>query len=466
MRLHLLLGSAVAAALVTGAAASTGGPVGPSVTAIGVDRALTNYVPVAFSAAQAGQLSLRWSAKLDGAIHSAPLYVTAEHVGTYVGGVVYVATEAGSIYALRARNGSTLWRRTVARPLTACGTSFGITSSPVIDEQAHRLYTIGANGLLDALDTRTGRVVPGWPVRVVKQPQLEYVWGGLQLYAGSVYVGVASYCDHAGADGYVVAVDAARAAVTHVFDVVPGPGNLGGVWGWGGLSIDPAANRLYVATGNSIVHRNGNLIEDAGYAERVVALTPALRPLASWRRADSPGEIAGDADFGAAPLLFQPPGCPPLVSANSKNAYTYVWDRTKPDTPPLFKDELGSTKSDDPFIGRPTYIPSLREIVVAQAAFIQNGQSVRGLEAFTIDASCRFHSAWTVNVGGGPGPPALAVGGVVFWASPSAGLLVGVDAATGQVAFSYHEGPAYGPLLWAGDLLVGGAEDGTLRAFG
>ena len=36
-----------------------------------------------------------------------------------------------------------------------------------------------------------------------------------------------------------------------------------------------------------------------------------------------------DYDFGAAPLLFRPRGCPPLAAANNKNTHLYVWDRTR-----------------------------------------------------------------------------------------------------------------------------------------
>jgi hypothetical protein len=46
----------------------------------------------------------------------------------------------------------------------------------------------------------------------------------------------------------------------------------GGVWGWGGVSIDPRSGDVFAATGNSI----GTTREDDGYAESVVRLSPTL----------------------------------------------------------------------------------------------------------------------------------------------------------------------------------------------
>jgi hypothetical protein len=38
----------------------------------------------------------------------------------------------------------------------------------------------------------------------------------------------------------------------------------------------------------------------------------------AWNRPEGIPSVE-DNDFGAAPLLFQPPGCPPLAAANAKN---------------------------------------------------------------------------------------------------------------------------------------------------
>ena len=45
-----------------------------------------------------------------------------------------------------------------------------------------------------------------------------------------------------------------RAAGATVWDPVPGPQNLGGIWGWGGISVDPRDGSIFTAVGNSHVH--------------------------------------------------------------------------------------------------------------------------------------------------------------------------------------------------------------------
>lgn len=88
-----------------------------------------------------------------------------------------------------------------------------------IDLGRRVLYEIGAGGDLHALDLATGEERPGWPLRLIERYEYEYVWGGLQLIGGRIYVPVASYCDETdpagvAADGRLVAVDAAGSAAS------------------------------------------------------------------------------------------------------------------------------------------------------------------------------------------------------------------------------------------------------------
>jgi hypothetical protein len=60
-----------------------------------------------------------------------------------------------------------------------------------------------------------------WPVKVVSRTHTEYVWGGLRL------------------------VGAAPTAAPLRLDPVPGPDNLRGIWGWGGVSVAQSVVLLY-----------------------------------------------------------------------------------------------------------------------------------------------------------------------------------------------------------------------------
>jgi hypothetical protein len=96
----------------------------------------------------------------------------------------------------------------------------------------------------------------------------------------------------------------------------------GGIWGWGGASIDPANGHVWVATGNSI-DVTGEAFDDA---ESVVELGPDLHRIQGTHAPGVPG--AGDYDFGATPLLFQSQSCGALVAALNKNGSLYLWSRS------------------------------------------------------------------------------------------------------------------------------------------
>ena len=227
--------------------------------------------------------------------------------------------------------GRLVWKRSLGPTVRqVCDAQGGIESTPALDIALGRLYVIGANGMLQALSLATGKPVPGWHVKIIQRTDVETAWGALRVAGNSIYVPVASWCDKgdaAGAwDGELVAVDRTTHRISPRFDVVPGRHNGGGIWGPGGVAIDPADGSIWTATANSVVETNGSLIEDAPFAERVLHLSTKLKVLASVVEPDS-NEVLGDQGFGSTPMLFQPPGCPALLAVNSKDSYTYVWRR-------------------------------------------------------------------------------------------------------------------------------------------
>src|SRR6266545_1342768 len=111
--------------------------------------------------AKLGKVHKAWSSPaLDGAVYAQPLVV---------GSRVYVATEANSVYALSASSGKVVWRRNVGTPVSGgslpCGniSPSGITSTPVIDGAASRIYALafqrsGPHHELYALDLASGAI--------------------------------------------------------------------------------------------------------------------------------------------------------------------------------------------------------------------------------------------------------------------------------------------------------------------
>src|SRR5207237_803114 len=198
--------------------------------AYGHDGRLDNaVVSPAFRPSTVPNLRERWRAQLDGTVVASPLFT---------GGVLYVATQGGSVYALAAADGHLQWQQTTGTTPACGGFPFGISSTGAIDRARGLLYEIGADAELD----------------------------GSFLCAG--------------------------VGNSHVFD-----------------------------------EACGCFLDNVLYGDRLVKLTPDLRVVQS----NYPPGInpQGDQDFGSAPLLFQPHGCPPLAAANNKDGLRYIWDRTK-----------------------------------------------------------------------------------------------------------------------------------------
>jgi hypothetical protein len=151
-------------------------------------------------------LKTAWSHSLDGAVYASPIV----HAG-----IVYVATEGGSIYSYAA-NGNLRWRTHLADPVAlsdlasrgaTCGNinPLGITGTPVYDPASGRLFAVAetlVNGnvqhQLVAVNANTGAVIGR---RVVKPPKgnvaAHQERGALALSAGRVLVafgGLAGDC--------------------------------------------------------------------------------------------------------------------------------------------------------------------------------------------------------------------------------------------------------------------------------
>ncbi|MFL5966506.1 MAG: PQQ-binding-like beta-propeller repeat protein [Gaiellaceae bacterium] len=459
---------AVVAAVALGAPASAAGEAWDWL-AYGRDTQLTNDVASSsITRANARDVKLWWSDRLDGAVIASPLSARVQ-VGVRRRQLVFAATEAGSIYAVSADTGAVVWQRTFPTTQTdACGT-FGVSSTGAIDLGRKLLYVAAGDGSIHALDLATGAEAAPWPVQLLDRPDVEYVWGGLKLIGGKLYVPVASYCDapdaHGlAAEGRIAAIDPASAQVVAMWDPVPGFGNLGGVWGWGGVSAAPGGSTLYTAVGNSYVFSDacGCFVDDVGYGDNLVALSTDLsQVLAANKPPAVPNQ--GDEDFGAAPLVFQPRGCPPLLAAKNKMGVVFVWARDRIDDGPIASLGLGDGTS--PFVGAPTYDASRQMIVITQVVVAGKGTGY-GLAGFDLAANCTFRELWRVPLGRGNQAPAIVVGNVVFAAGGDGGGFGAVDIANGGQLWSYPTtARTFAPLIEVGGTVFGGDLGGMLYAF-
>jgi putative pyrroloquinoline-quinone binding quinoprotein len=336
-----------------------------------------------------------------------------------------------------------------------CGITFGVSSTGAIDLARGKLYAIGADGQLHALDLATGADAAGFPIDLIPAPSAQHVWGGLRIVGDRLYVPFSSYCDEIEdgdhlADGGIVSVALANPADRVFFDPVPGEGNGGGIWGYGGVSAERDGSYLYAGVGNSHVFDPAcNCdVDNAPYGDHLVKLTPDLRVVdANY----PPGiEAQGDQDFGSAPVLFQPHDCPPLAAANNKNGLLYIWNRGDLAAGPIATFGVGDAEA--PFVGQPSWSSRLQTLFATEArvpkAGPKDGDGIVAVKASYL--GCHFEEIWQTRIGAGNQAPPLLVGDVVFAGGGSEGLYA-LDGRTGRVLWTGSTDGArtFSPLIAA-----------------
>jgi outer membrane protein assembly factor BamB len=235
--------------------------------------------------------------------------------------------------------------------------------------------------------------------------------------------------------------------------------NGGGIWGPGGVSIDPATGDVFTATGNALTNP-----ESFRYCENVVELSSTLRVLGS----NYPGLTGLDVDFGATPILYQPPGCPAMVAAKNKSGVLVTYERGNVSAGPAQRPQIASS-NDWQFNGIPAWSDTTHLLYISNSS--DSAQARHGLVALSVDANCKLRLAWQTMVGpnfASVSPPTVA-GGVVYYGDGPDSQLLAFDAVTGAQLWSSQStitGGIYGaPMVVNGQVYVG-AWDGKLHAFG
>ena len=407
----------------------------------GYSNARTGSAPSShLSVRSAAKLRVAWRTQLDGPINTQPLVIHGVRTREGVRKLVVVGTEHGEVAALNARTGRVLWRHRVAvRRITPdCAASpdgrFGVTGTPVVDRRAGRVYVVDVAGEVWALRLATGRTVPGWPVRIVGQ-SAAFVWGGLSLFHGWLYVPVASLCDGGHYRGGVVAVRVRHPArIARWYAVPAGRDYGGGVWGWGGVSID-GGGRVYAATSNSL----GPDGESVGHAESVVQLRAGLRLL----QADDPLRPpfgTSDRDFGTTPVLIRRSGCPPQLVAINKDGELFLYDRDHVSAGPRQRLQVGRDATYViPLIGLPAFSVASDTLVLEKPSRPPGSSVGPGVVAYRLLADCRLAFDWhqTFDPPDSGSAPMIA-GHVVFIGSGRDGWLRAFSLTSGRRVGSWH----------------------------
>jgi DNA-binding beta-propeller fold protein YncE len=428
----------------------------------GYDAARTGRNPLEtrLGRATVGGLHAVWRTPLGGATITEP--VVAAGVPERGRALVYVGTEHGDLLAVDATTGTVAWRDRLGSVATACqdlpGGVFGISGTPVLDPETNRLYVADSSPTevaVYAVDAATGDVEPGWPVTVSHDPTHVHVWGALTLSAGLLDVTTAGMCDLPPYYGRVVAIDTSAARIAEQWSVVHDGGAIvggGGIWGYGGASIDPATGDVLVATGNALFPER----ESQPDGERLVRLSASLHEVAS----DFPEAIPGiDVDFGATPVPYRAAGCPSQVAVMNKTGQLFVYELDAIADGPVQRLQVASNESIHGlglFIGLPAYDAATRTLYVANPGPDSAGFR-HGLDAFRVGSDCMLHTAWQQTVGPDgtttESSPTVA-NGVVYYADGLGGEIFAFDAGDGREL--WNSGGVIGGPVFAPPVVVDG----------
>ncbi len=409
-------------------------------------------------------LHMLWSFDLGAVTIMQPVLAAGVIVNGSPKDLVYMGAEHGDLYAIDVASVRMVWHRNLGSQQTSCGDIpdgiFGVSGSPFLDRANNRMFVVGGDGNMYALDLSTGDTLLGWPVAVTTDPAHEHTYGAVNINHGMAYAEIASYCDFTPYHGKVAAINIANHAVRAFFPAGPRV-NGGGVWGPGGVSIDPATGHVFAATGNALTNP-----ESFRYCENVVELSSALRVLGS----NYPGLTGSDVDFGATPILYQPPGCTPMVAAKNKSGVLVTYERGNVSAGPTQRLQVANI-SDWQFNGIPAWSDTTHLLYIGNSSDSNSGEFMHGMVALAVDANCQLSLAWQVTIGpnfASVSPPTVA-GGVVYYGDGPGKRLLAFNAVTGRRLWSSGstiQGPIYGaPMVVNGRVFVG-AWDGKLYAFG
>lgn len=308
---------------------------------------------------------------VDSTVDAQPLYLSHLTVGGATHNVVFVATEADSVYAFDADTGQTLWHvsllasgETPSDEVDNCGQvvpEIGITSTPVIDRSAGAHGTIFVVAMskdetenyhqrLHALDVTTGAELLGGPTEITGtyagpsgtvtfDPEQYEERAALLLSQGVIYTTWTSHCDVPNYTGWVMAYSETTLAQTAVLNVAPSSNNGPAIWMSGdGPAVD-SSGYIYFLTANgqfeTILDGNGFPdLGDYGNAFMKISTTGGKLAVADYFALDDTLALSdNDLDLGSGgeivlPDLTDASGTVRhLVVGAGKDGNIYVVDR-------------------------------------------------------------------------------------------------------------------------------------------
>ena len=281
-----------------------------------------------------------------------PRRVGARAQPTIAGGRVFVGSQNGTVYALDAKSGCTIW---TFQAKAACGRPSCSASHPLV-RRSRRYFGDGRSNVY-AVNAATG--VEIWSKQVETHPNA-HVTGAPTLHQNRLYIPVASGEEGQGGNakyeccsfrGSVVALDATTGALawkTYTIANEPKPigTNRSGTtrWGpsgagiWASPTVDAKRRLLYASTGNMYTEpqeKTSDAVIAFTLSTGQIAWTAQLTPkdvfVVGCNQPNAPNcsdDTGPDFDFGNSPMLV-PVGGRDLIVIGQKSGVGWALDPDK-----------------------------------------------------------------------------------------------------------------------------------------
>jgi polyvinyl alcohol dehydrogenase (cytochrome) len=321
---------------------------GPRWNGWGVDLGNTRFQPTdqaGLTSADVPRLTLKWA-------FGFPEAASARALPTIAGGRVFVGSQGGTVYALDAKTGCTIW---------TFQASSEVRSAIVLGPRqggGTAAYFGDGRAVVYALDAESGGLL--W-ARNIEEHRAAHVTGAPTLYQGRLYVPVASGEEGTGGNGQyecctfrgsIVALDASEGTVawkTYTIPETPIPigKNAAGAtrWGpagagiWATPTVDPKRRLLYAATGNMYTepqHKTSDAVIAFDLSTGKIAWASQVTPsdvfvvgCGARPGPNCPEDVGPDFDFGNSPILATLPDGRDLIVIGQKSGVGWALDPDK-----------------------------------------------------------------------------------------------------------------------------------------
>jgi hypothetical protein len=322
----------------------------------GLNPAETILTPANVSSATFGK---KFAQTVDSYVYAQPLFFPGLSIGGQTHDVVFVVTQANSIYAFDANTaGPVLWHTNVGTALSCmdlhdCGDlvpSAGITGTPVIDPATQTMYLVAlikVSGVfhhrLFAIALTTGAEKLGSPVEISPtapgtgansqngvvqfDPGTHYQRCALLLAGGVVYIGIGSNAESDSDNhGWILGYKASDLTPTMTFCASPDD-NWVSLWQAGGGPASDADGYIYAETANGTFDVNTGGKDWGDSALKLEASGTVADYFTPYNQADM---SSADIDFGSANPLILPDQTGPVpheLIASGKPGVLYLINR-------------------------------------------------------------------------------------------------------------------------------------------